>query len=87
MRKKRKNGGLWRRCLCCNKNRKFREPERGHGGEYHPRRPPWIVTPFGLACGFCYIRYGGKVSLSPRETLRQRVMEAAKKDQLVIAGR
>lgn len=71
---------LVRRCPCCKKKRKFREPDGNHGGEIHPRRPPWILTPFGLACGFCYIRYGCKISLSPRETLSERVLQAARND-------
>ena len=75
---------LVRRCPSCNKRRKFREPDGNHGGEDHPRRPPWILTPFGLACGFCYIRYGCKISLRPRDTLAQRVTESANKNQLHI---
>jgi hypothetical protein len=82
-----RNGSLRRRCPCCNKSRKFREPDGNNGGEYHPRRPPWIFTPFGLSCGFCYIKHGCKISLFPRETLRQRVLEAATKDGLQIYRR
>lgn len=77
-----KRSSLVRRCPCCKKSRKFREPDGNSGGELHPRRPPWIVTPFGLACGFCYIRYGCEISLSPRKNLRQRVIEATIKDGL-----
>lgn len=80
---KRVFGDLSRRCPCCKKLRKFREPDGNSGGEYHPRRPPWILTPFGFACGFCYIRHGCKISLSPRETLRERTIQAAKRDNLL----
>lgn len=71
------SGGLRKRCPCCGKVRKRREPPGDQGGERHPRRPPWILTPFGLGCGWCFIKYAG-ISPKPAETLRDRVIAAAR---------
>lgn len=49
--------GLKKRCPCCKKLRGFREPPGDQGGERH-RRPLWVKTPFGWACGYCAQRYG-----------------------------
>lgn len=55
-RSRRGSHALRRRCPACGKLRKFYEPPGDQGGEAHPRRPPWINTPFGPACGWCWAR-------------------------------
>lgn len=59
---------LKHRCPCCKKLRGFREPPGDQGGEDH-RRPPWELTPFGWACGYCAMRYSNQknVKMSPEE--------------------
>lgn len=54
--KPRRGHALRRRCPLCKILRKFCEPDGNHGGERHPRRPPWILSPFGWCCGWCTFR-------------------------------
>lgn len=72
----RRRGSLRKRCPLCGKLRKHREPPGDQGGEVHPRRPPWVWTPWGSACGWCFARARG-VALSPAATLGMRVYRAA----------
>jgi len=52
---KRGSHGLRRRCPCCKKLRKFREPPGDQGGEDHPRRPAWHKDIDGQwVCGWCW---------------------------------
>jgi len=44
---------LRKRCPCCKKERKFREPDGNHGGEYHQRRPEWDKRNGKWVCGWC----------------------------------
>lgn len=50
---------LRKRCPVCRKLRKFREPDSSTIGEDHPRRIPWVLTPFGWCCSLCVIREAG----------------------------
>jgi hypothetical protein len=50
---------LRRRCPVCRKLRKFREGDSSQSGEGHPRRMPWVITPFGWCCGWCVERRTG----------------------------
>jgi hypothetical protein len=63
---KTRRGGLEAKCPECGIWRKYREPDENHGGEPHPRRPPWEMLNNRKVCGWCAMRLRGQATWTVR---------------------